>query len=200
MSYAVTLYSTSEGRVPVDEIAAAVGDDHRVSISDGGESDWTCLLIETAAGEGAFELERHTISSGAYLAEEIDELVDDLAGAEPRNAAQWVAGYLAGCRSIHRLIFLDKGFDAERGHLPSEILATCRDHVGGGIVEADLEGFSNEEGYLITWDFEDDVSGTWAAAVLGRDGIWITFRMDLGDPDQRAAFRAGRVPDGAILL
>jgi hypothetical protein len=70
----------------------------------------------------------------------------------------------------------------------------------GGILQADGEGFSNEDGYLILWQFADTVDGDWNMAVLDKDGSWIRFQMNLGDPEQRAAFLKGRVPEGAKIL
>jgi len=55
------------------------------------------------------------------------------------------------------------------------------------------EGFTNEDGYQIVWQFSDSVSGPWNMGVL-QDGIWHHFEMDLGDPDHRVAFLKGRVP------
>ena len=63
--------------------------------------------------------------------------------------------------------------------------------------QADGEGFTNEEGYHIVWQFSDSVSGPWKMGVL-QDGVWHHFTMDLGDPDHRAAFLEGSVPDDLI--
>ena len=61
------------------------------------------------------------------------------------------------------------------------------------IIQADLEGFTNEEGYHILWQFSDSVSGPWNMGVL-QDDTWYHFRMDLGDPAHRAAFLDGEMP------
>ena len=65
---------------------------------------------------------------------------------------------------------------------------------GDAIIQADGEGFTNEEGYHIVWQFADAVSGPWKMGVL-QDGVWQHFTMDLGDPDHRAAFLKGAVPE-----
>jgi hypothetical protein len=70
----------------------------------------------------------------------------------------------------------------------------------GGILQADGEGFSNEDGYHILWQFPEDAAGTLNAAVLGPTHRWIPFEMDLGDPEHRRAFLAGQVPQGARRL
>ncbi len=69
----------------------------------------------------------------------------------------------------------------------------------GGLLQNDLEGFSNDEGYHILWQFPDDISGDKYCAVLD-SGAWVKFRMDLGDHFQRMAFWAGEVPQMAVRL
>jgi len=69
---------------------------------------------------------------------------------------------------------------------------------GEAILQGDGEGFTNDSGDHILWQFSDDVSGPWWMAVL-RDGAWVRFQMELGDARQREAFRAGRVPDGVKI-
>lgn len=52
--------------------------------------------------------------------------------------------------------------------------------VSGGILQADAEAFSNEDGYHIHWQFSDDATG----------------EMDLGEPSHRGSFWRGEVPQG----
>lgn len=66
-----------------------------------------------------------------------------------------------------------------------------------GILQGDEEGFSNEEGCNILWQFQDDVSGEWNCAVRDKSGSWTNFIMDLGDESQRKEFRNGQVPKAA---
>jgi protein-disulfide isomerase-like protein with CxxC motif len=69
-----------------------------------------------------------------------------------------------------------------------------------GILQADGEGFSNEEGYHILWQFSEDVDGPWNCAVLNAAGAWENFSMELGDKAQQDAFLNGTVPATATLL
>ena len=70
----------------------------------------------------------------------------------------------------------------------------------GGITQADSEGFSNESGFHILWQFSDDVEGEYDMAVKTLFGNWTNFRMDLGDLKQREEFWKGKVPRGAKKL
>ena len=70
---------------------------------------------------------------------------------------------------------------------------------GDAILQADNEGFTNEEGFHIVWQFSDSVSGAWNMAVL-QDGTWHHFKMDLGDPDHREAFLQRRSAGGLSAI
>ena len=69
----------------------------------------------------------------------------------------------------------------------------------GGILQADGEGFCNEDGFTILWQFSDTVSGEWNMGVL-KDGRWVHFEMDLGNERHRNEFLSGQVPLGAKLV
>jgi hypothetical protein len=82
-----------------------------------------------------------------------------------------------------------------------EILGAVKNRIWSAapsILQADNEGFSNEEGYHILWQFSDSVEGDWWMAVL-HDGQWNPFRMDLGNRNQRESFFRGQIPNDAKL-
>jgi hypothetical protein len=65
----------------------------------------------------------------------------------------------------------------------------------GGIIQADSEGFSNEAGFQILWQFSRSAKGPWWMAVM-KNGEWVTFQMELGNRKHREAFCRGEVPQG----
>lgn len=69
----------------------------------------------------------------------------------------------------------------------------------GGILQSDGEGFSNEAGYTILWQFSEAATGSWNVGVLS-DGRWVHFEIDLGNSEHREAFLQGMVPAGVRLL
>jgi hypothetical protein len=116
---------------------------------------------------------------------------------EPISAADWLRAYFPIVRTIYAFQVLNTIYSGNGW----EVLGAAKNTIwagAGGVIQADGEGFSNEEGYHILWQFSDDVSGDWWMAVL-EDGDWVPFQMDLGDPAHRSAFKAGRVPDGVQL-
>ena len=90
------------------------------------------------------------------------------------------------------------GTDVEDGWTPLRRLYNAVWERAGGILQADGEGFSDEEGYTILWQFSDGASGKWNIGVLS-GGRWIHFEMDLGNEQHRQAFLGGQVPDGVRM-
>jgi hypothetical protein len=108
-----------------------------------------------------------------------------------------LAEYLSNVRTIFAFQVL-RGTDVKNGwDILDYVKGSIHEQVGG-ILQADAEGFSNEEGYHILWQFSDSVKGTWWMGVL-TEGEWVHFQMDLGNKRHREAFFRGEVPKGAKL-
>jgi hypothetical protein len=150
---------------------------------NGDESDWT----EIRFGESAV-VERNLVEPGSLGAAEIEEFLEALEGARPERGARWVRDYLATVKTVYAIQILGDYSDLI-GDLKTAVW-----HDVGGIFQADLEGFSNEEGYAVVWQFSDGVEGPWHMAVLDEHDKWIEFEMDLGNREHRAAFLRGEVP------
>jgi hypothetical protein len=115
----------------------------------------------------------------------------------PADAAKWLLDYFSRVRCIYAFQVLG-GTRHKNGW---EILGAVKDHIWSfapSITQADNEGFSNEAGYHILWQFSDTVQGPWWMGVL-REGQWQHFRMDLGNRKHREAFLQGQIPDGVEL-
>lgn len=168
-----------------------------LSCEDEGAIEWTNLLLSTSDETPIAVIERSPVTQGSLGQEEIEEFLEEIATCEPASAAKWLEEYLAGVKQIYAFQHLS-GANADAGF---EALQCVRNHVfgrGDAIVQADYEGFTNEDGYTILWQFSEDVEGPWWMAVL-EDGKWVTFEMELGDLPHRVAFQAGRVPEGVRL-
>ena len=129
---------------------------------------------------------------GSFGEGEINDFLGEIESCEPRSAAEWLISYLRSVKNVFAFQHL-RGSHSDKG---SAALTTVRDFIwsrGNAIIQADGEGFTNEDGYHILWQFSDQVSGTWNMAVLC-EGSWLRFEMDLGDLEQRKAYFAGTVP------
>jgi hypothetical protein len=137
-------------------------------------------------------IERNPVSDGSLGQDEVAEFIEETQGCKPESGVAWLTEYLGEVRTIYAFHHL-QGDDTEEG---SNVLHALRSKIwerGDSIIQADLEGFTNEEGYHIVWQFSDSVSGPWNMGIL-QDGTWCHFEMDLGDPDHRAAFLSGEMP------
>jgi len=165
-----------------------------LSLQDGDADDWTALLLAHADGLEIAAIERNPVAEGTLGADELAEFIEEVESGQPQTAVSWLTTYLRAVKTIYAFQHLS-GTQQSRG---DEALRCVSGAIWGkvdAILQADGEGFSNEDGYHILWQFSDHVSGPWWMAVL-QDGRWIRFQMELGSSEHRRAFLEGRVPPG----
>jgi hypothetical protein len=200
MGYYTRVLSPSN-RVPsVASLRAALANDKlagSLTVDAGTEDDWTQILLSHDDGPDIAVIERNAASSSDLVSAEIEEFLEEIADCKPATAATWLAEYLRKIKTIYAFQLLP-GKDVKNGW---DILGTVQDSVHsqvGGILQADQEGFYDEEGYHILWQFSDSAKGTWWMGVL-KDRDWVHFEMDLGNRSHREAFFQGEVPKGAKM-
>lgn len=195
MGYSTRVLSKDEEYPAFEELAEFLRSSHRdfrLSVEEGSEEEWETLLL---SGEGGFEvavIERNPVADGSLGQDEIAEFLEETQDCRPESAVTWLHEFLADVKTIYVFQHL-QGSETEEG---GNALHALRNHLwerGDAILQADNEGFTNENGYHIVWQFSDTVTGPWNMAVL-QDGTWHPFTMDLGDPDHREAFLNGEVP------
>jgi hypothetical protein len=153
------------------------------------------LHVTTADGEPVCMVERNVVADGELGSTEIAEYEDEIKDAKPASAADWLLSFLPKVRVIYAIQVLS-GSERPHGWNAIHAIQGVIWNAVGGILQADGEGFSNEDGYHILWQFSDGVKGSWQMAVLSEAGGWKHFTMDLGNRTHRKAFLAGRVPEG----
>jgi len=195
MGYYTRVLSKQEEFPSFDELAQLIRDTHpgfKLTI-ESEDDEWETLLL---SGDNEVEvavLERNPVYDGSTGQDEIADFLEDLQDCKPESGVAWLAEYLAEVKTIYAFQHL-QGADTEDGGNALHALRAALWERGDAIIQADGEGFTNEEGFHIVWQFSDSVSGPWNMAVQ-QDGVWRQFTMDLGDPDHRAAFLEGSVPD-----
>ena len=166
--------------------------DFRLALEEGSEEEWESLLLVASDGVEVALLERNPVYDGSLGQDEIADFLEDLVDSEPEANVAWLREYLDEVKTIYAFQHL-QGSETVDGSNALHSLRTALWERGEAILQADQEGFTNEEGYHIVWQFSETVSGPWNMAVL-EDGTWLHFTMDLGDPDHRAAFLSGEAP------
>ena len=201
MAYYTRVLSKDEEFPPFEELAEFIRAEHpdfKLSIEEGTEEEWETLLL---AGNDEVEValvERNPVFDGSVGQDEIADFLEDLQDCKPESGVQWLADYLDEVKTIYAFQHLQGAETEEGGNVLHGLRAALWER-GDAIIQADEEGFTNEEGYHIVWQFSDSVSGPWNMGVY-QDGTWYHFTMDLGDPDHRAAFLSGEVPDDLAAI
>lgn len=195
MGYYTRVLSKDEEFPPFDELAQLIRERHpefNLAIESGSEDGWETLLL---AGNDEMEvalIERNPVAIGSVGQDEIAEFIEETQDCEPATGVEWLHEFLSSVRTVYTFQHL-QGADTVEGGEALHALRAALWERGDAIIQADNEGFTNEEGYNIVWQFSDSVSGPWEMAVL-QDNVWHHFTMDLGDPEHRAAFLQGEVP------
>jgi hypothetical protein len=196
MGYYTRVLSKDEEFPLYDELAQFIQDGHpyfKLTLESGEEENWESLLLSSNDEVEVAVLERNPVFIGSLGQDEVAEFIDDIQDCRPKSGVQWLEDYLGSVKTVYAFQHL-QGAETVGGSNALHALRSKLWERGDAILQADGEGFTNEEGYHIVWQFSDSVSGPWNMAVL-QDGVWRHFSMDLGDPDHRAAFMKGAVPD-----
>jgi hypothetical protein len=195
MGYYTRVLSKDEEFPAFDELAQFMRTNHpdyKLTIEEGSEDEWESLLLSSSDESEVALIERNPVMEGSVGEDEIAEFLEETQDCKPESGVAWLHEFLGDVKSIYAFQHL-QGSETEEG---GNALHALRAHLwerGDAILQADLEGFTNEDGYHIVWQFSDSVSGPWNMGVL-QDGTWHHFTMDMGDPEHRAAFLNGEVP------
>lgn len=203
MGYYIRVLGTSDPKIHIDELISGLtynGLTAKFDIDQNESADnWTVIGVSNAEGEELMQVERNPVIEGALGKEELEEFKDYIKTYKPASAVKWLNKYFDKVKVIYAFQLLNASMEDQNYPIVDAIKSTIWSKVGG-ILQADNEGFTNEEGYHILWQFSDDVTGEWNMAVKNFFGKWTNFTMDLGDQIQRTEFWAGNVPKNAKKL
>ena len=196
MPYATRVLSKDDEFPSFEELADFVRTQHpgyKLTLEEGSEEEWESLLLASDDEVEVAVLERCPVYDGSLGQDQVADLVEDLRDGKPESGVRWLLAYLDEVKTIYVFQHL-QGWETVEGGNALHALRSMLWQRGDAILQADMEGFTNEEGYHIVWQFSDAVSGPWNMGVY-KDDMWYHFKMDLGDPDHRAAFLNGDVPE-----
>jgi hypothetical protein len=178
-----------------DELADFISSSHpdyKLTVEEGTEEEWESLLLSGNDEVEVAVLERNPVANGSIGQDEIAEFIEETHDCKPETGVEWLHEFLLEVKTVYAFQHLQGSETVDGGNA----LHALRSHLwerGDSILQADNEGFTNEEGFHVVWQFSDSVSGPWNMGVL-QDGTWHHFKMDLGDPDHREAFLNGEMP------
>lgn len=196
MGYYIRVLGKKLDNIPLEQLRLV--SQPAVLHSDEESDAWEQITLSHKSGLEIAVIEKNPVAAGQLGADELQEFIDEVSDYKPESAATWLKQYLPGIKVIYAFQLLH-GTDVEDGWSPLHRLYNAVWEHAGGILQADGEGFSDEDGYTILWQFSDGVTGKWNVGLL-KDGGWIHFEMDLGNEQHRKAFLGGQVPDGAKVI
>lgn len=172
----------------------------KINIQENQTPDsWSLIQIANSNDLVIAQIERNPVVEGELGFDELNEFREEIIDYKPDSSVEWLTKYFDRIKVIYAFQILNDCFTDDN----YSIISTIRNsiwNITGGILQADNEGFSNDNGYHILWQFSDSVTGDWHMALLNNDNEWIKFRMDLGDKEQREEFKNGLIPEKAVRL
>jgi hypothetical protein len=201
MSYYVRILGTRDPDIHLDDLRTVL-EIRNVCASfvvDPSETEekWAAIEVANSSGDMLMQIERNPVVHGELGQEELDEMRDEIADCYPKSAVKWLSKFFDNVKVIYAFQLLNAATDDDNYPIVDAVRTAIWNQTRG-IMQADGEGFTNEEGYHILWQFHDGVTGEWNMAVRNFFGQWTRFTMDLGDNLQRKEFLNGKVPKGAV--
>ena len=188
MAYYTRVLTKQEDFPTFEELTDVLRTDHphcKLTIEEGDEEEWDTLLLSGDEEVEIALIERLPVSDGSLGQDEIAEFIEETQDCKPESGVQWLAEYLAEVKTIYAFQHL-QGADTEAGSNALHALRSALWERGEAIIQADSEGFTNEDGYQIVWQFSDSVSGPWNMGVLqdapGTISRWIWATRIIGSP------------------
>lgn len=200
MGYYIRVLGTQDPDIHIDELLEALKEDGlwaQINFDQNESPDkWTVLQIVNDKGQELTQLERNPVIDGQLGKDELEEFKEEIQNYKPASAVKWLTKYFEKVKVIYAFQILNAGFDEGNFEIISSIKTKLWNKTDG-IIQADNEGFTNEDGYHILWQFSDNVTGEWSCATRNLLGQWQKFKMDLGDKTQKEEFQNGKVPKNA---
>jgi len=203
MGYYIRVLGITDPNIHIDELIKGLSNEGLTAKFDldptESPDNWTVIGVANSDGDELMQIERNLVIEGELGQEELEELREDIKDCKPNSAVKWLDKYFDKVKVIYAFQLLNAAMEDQNFEIVGSIKATIWNKLGG-LLQADNEGFSNEDGYHILWQFADNVTGRWSMAVKNIFGQWTNFTMDLGDKKQREEFWSGKVPKNATKL
>jgi hypothetical protein len=211
MGFYLRILTPSKRLVTINELKAHIKTQTlkvELELNGGSMSEWSALFVKHS-GPGAgtdnciCQIERNSVDSStdSLGADELEELKDSAKCQKPVSASKWLVKYLHSVEAIYAFEVYHEGAEFRQGWDALRSIHWFIWQTLGGIGYVDNEGFSNESGQQITWEFDDDVERyEWQAAILDKNEKWVPFVMDLTNAEHKKAFIKGSIPKGVKLI
>jgi hypothetical protein len=195
MSYYVRLLTASEKTVPFNEIGQQ---GNFIKLVFGTAAAWEKIDIYQPETRLIANLERHSLSAGSPADGELAALRASIGRSYPVNARDWLRRYLDSVKTVYAFQLLGDNITKHGWPVLGRIQNLLKDTLGG-IIQADQEGYYNENGDYILWQMYANATGSIPAATLDEKGEWIPFQLRLDDSRAIEQFKQGIPPKQGFL-
>ena len=196
MSEFARLITKSEKEINFGNIDEVLhGTDMELEVEKDGDGNWRKIILK----RNDFNQILSVITKAENLEDEKKLLIDGLKDSEPANAAEWVKEYIEEAKNIYKFEIMEGSEDQYGWYTLESVREAIWEEVEG-ILQNDGEGYRNEEGFFIVWQFEYEVEGPYEAAVMDKKGKWHCFEMELENEEHVLQFKNGKVPQGLEIL
>jgi hypothetical protein len=195
MSYYVRLLTPSLKVVPFTDLMLDV---ESVKLASGMADAWERIEIRNPEGSIISILERIVVTPGTRAEAVLAELKASAEHAYPASARAWVKSYLSRVKTVYSFELLTDNINQNSWPFLGRVQNLLKDALSG-IIQADNEGFFNENGDYILWQMFEGATGTVPAAVLNENGEWTRFELRLKDERAVEQFKQGIVPARGFL-
>src|SRR5688572_19050918 len=156
MGYFLRVLGTSDPDIHLDELMAALkseGLDAKLAMLENERADkWTLIEVNNTNLELLAQIERNVVKPGELGYEELEEFKEEIKDCKPQSAAKWLSDYLESIKVIYAIQLDRTALEDENFPIVTAIRTAIWNNTGG-ILQSDGEGFTNEDGYLILWQF-----------------------------------------------
>ncbi|MDY0361920.1 MAG: hypothetical protein RBR08_10735 [Desulforegulaceae bacterium] len=129
----------------------------------------------------------------------LKNIIEYLEKKLPKKNMRWVKKYISKTNIFYEFIPLSS-FESDEDWEILSMIQTEAWANSRGIFQYIDEGFTNESGDLVLWDYPFSITGKRIAAVKDFTRRWKTFEMDLESINQRKSFFEGKVPKNSKLI
>ena len=190
MGYYIRLLTPSEKIVPFHKIKKKL---KSIKLVEGKDEKWNLIELYDSNDRLIAVAKRNPVSKGGLAEEELKEFEEEIDDYYPESAGNWLKKYFKKVKTIYAFQIFTSTITKDGWDLLDKLREFLHEQLSG-IIQADNEGFSNEEGYHILWQFSEDVSGEFEMATLNEKGEWITYKIDLSDKKAVEMFKKGIIP------
>jgi hypothetical protein len=177
------------------ERVASFSDDLTAEQVAGTPQDWREITVKDSRDWWWFNVERYpAVRGGERWDGDLEFFRSWLAIGKPEVNARWMEEYLNCVRTVYQFT-CSISCPETNIDCVNHLVRALRNDGLRGMLYAELEGWMNEFGAHITWEFRGNVSGDCLMAIRQPAG-WVYFPIELSSPEQSEAFKSGLVPVG----